>query len=104
MMAIGLRQKKTEALEEPAEEAEAKTLDRDSGWRDGPLDPFILDFEPEEAAIAPAPAAARPAPPRPRSGQKVKRKRRTRIVAVASYVLLFVVVASLSAAIVWVFV
>jgi hypothetical protein len=103
-MAIGLRQKKTEAPEEPAEEAEANTPDRDSGWQDAPLDPFILDYEPEETAVVPAPAAARPARPRPRFGAKVKSKRRARIVEVASYVLLFVVVASLSAAIVLVLV
>jgi hypothetical protein len=101
MMAIGLRQKKIEAPEEPADHAETRTPDHDSGWQDAPLDPFILDYEPEEAAVAPAPAAARP---RTRTSPGMTRKRRTTVVEVASYVLLFVLVASLSAAIVLVFV
>lgn len=103
-MAIGLRKKMVETPVGPADEIEAEAEARplhDAEWHDADRDPFMLDDIPDER-IAAAPPAARPARPRKPLSAKARR-RRAALLAYASYVLLFVTVATLSAAIVLIF-
>jgi hypothetical protein len=100
-MAIGLRKKSIEVPEEPADEAgtdEKAPPVVDVEWHEADLDPFMLDNVPEER-VAPAPAAARPTRP----AAKTRKPSRPGLLTYASYVLLFVTAASLSAAVVLIF-
>ena len=69
-------------------------------WQEA--DRFTPEGEAEEP-IGPAPAAARPLSRSPKNKPKIRKKQRTAIVTYASYVLLFLTVASLSAAAVLLF-
>jgi hypothetical protein len=102
-MAIGLRKKTVEA----PEDSDEAPIDMpppilDAEWHDTELDPFTLDSVPAER-IEPGPSTARPAKPGMRPGAKQRKLPRTGFATYALYVLLFVTVASLSAAVVLVF-